>query len=387
MIPRIAPLSGKRSFFLFGPRLTGKSTWMNTVLPNALKIDLLEEQNYSKYLSHPESLENEVLAFQKQKPNGWIVIDEIQRVPHLLNEVHRLIEKYNAKFALTGSSARKLKRGGANLLAGRATEMKFFPLTTIELLPDFTLDHAIQWGSLPAVWTQEPLIKKQILRSYASTYLREEIQAEGLVRNLPSFSKVLQLAAENIAKEINYSEISKQTGVTSKTISGYFSILEDTFIGYLLPPWTQRVRKELAGSPKFYFFDNGVTNALRENLTDMPTGEVYGYLFEQFVIQQIRALLSYLEFEGSTYYWKARGGKEVDLIIARGSQPILAIEIKATTQPGHHDFSGLHSFKEEYPSVPTILVTRQPRATLHNNMEGIPVIEFFNRIWSGEWLK
>ena len=205
------------------------------------------------------------------------------------------------------------------------------------------------------------------------------------MRNLPSFSKSLQLAAENISKEVNYSEISKQTGVVSKTIAGYFSIIEDSFIGFLLPPWSKTVRKELAGSPKFYFFDNGVTNALRENLTDMPTGEVYGYLFEQFIIQQVRAILSYREFEGSIYYWKARGGKEVDLIIARGSKPILAVEIKATTRPGVSDFSGLASFAEEYPKVPGVLVTRQPRSTVQNQFEGIPVLEFLKRLSDGEW--
>ena len=385
MISRSIKVPTQRSFFLFGPRMTGKSTWIQSEFKSALRIDLLEEQNFLVYLSHPEELEKEVLAYYKKHPKGWVVIDEIQRVPALLNEVHRLIEKYNCKFGLTGSSARKLKRGGANLLAGRANEMKIFPLTTIELKDQFNLEAAIHWGTLPAVWTSEADVKKQILRSYVSTYLREEIQAEGIVRNLPSFSKSLQLAAENISKEVNYSEISKQTGVVSKTIAGYFSIIEDSFIGFLLPPWSKTVRKELAGSPKFYFFDNGVTNALRENLTDMPTGEVYGYLFEQFIIQQVRAILSYREFEGSIYYWKARGGKEVDLIIARGSKPILAVEIKATTRPGVSDFSGLASFAEEYPKVPGVLVTRQPRSTVQNQFEGIPVLEFLKRLSDGEW--
>ena len=386
MISRLVTVPHQRSFLLLGPRMTGKSTWIQNEFENALKIDLLDEQNFIRYLTHPEDLEKEALAYLKKNPKGWVIIDEVQRIPSLLNEVHRLIEKYKMKFGLTGSSARKLKRGGANLLAGRANEMKLFPLTTIELKEQFALDAAIHWGTLPAVWTSEVKEKKQILRSYASTYLREEIQAEGMVRNLPSFSKSLQLAAENIAREVNYSEISKQTGVASKTISGYFSILEDTFIGFLLPPWSKTIRKELAGSPKFYFFDNGVTNALRENLTDMPSGDMYGHLFEQFVIQQVRAILSYREFEGSISYWRVRGGKEVDLIISRGSKPLLAIEIKSTSRPGQGDFSGLTSFSEEYPKVPGVLITRQPRATQQNNYEGIPVIEFLDRLWNREWL-
>ena len=172
MISRSIKVPTQRSFFLFGPRMTGKSTWIQSEFKSALRIDLLEEQNFLVYLSHPEELEKEVLAYYKKHPKGWVVIDEIQRVPALLNEVHRLIEKYNCKFGLTGSSARKLKRGGANLLAGRANEMKIFPLTTIELKDQFNLEAAIHWGTLPAVWTSEADVKKQILRSYVSTYLR-----------------------------------------------------------------------------------------------------------------------------------------------------------------------------------------------------------------------
>jgi predicted AAA+ superfamily ATPase len=366
--------------------MTGKSTWLQQNFKGALKIDLLHEQTYINYLTDTGLLEREVLAFHKKDPQGWVLIDEIQRIPSLLNEVHRLIEAHKIKFGLTGSSARKLKRGGGNLLAGRATELKLFPLTSIELAHDFDLEMAMRFGTLPEAWTSHLAEKRQLLQSYASVYLKEEIQAEGLVRNLPSFAKFLRLAAESVSHEINYSSIAKETGVASKTITGYFSILEDTFIGFFLPPWTSTVRKELAGSPKFYFFDNGVTNALRENLTDPPTGDVYGRLFEQFVIQQVRSILHYRSFEGSLSYWKARGGREVDLVISRGSKPLLAIEIKATTRPSKEDFGGLVSFSDEYPKVPGLVVSNQIRATEYGPYQALPVLEFLQSLHDGQLL-
>jgi predicted AAA+ superfamily ATPase len=395
MISRHLPKPGNRSFFLFGPRMTGKSTWLAHEFKNALRIDLLNHENYLRYLANPGLLAGEAESHLRRNKNGWILIDEIQRVPDLLNEVHRLIEERKIRFGLSGSSARKLKKGGANLLAGRATEMRVFPFTIPELdasdSPAFKskldLDSAIRWGTLPPVWTSELSEKKEILRSYASVYLREEIQAEGMVRNLPAFSKVLQLAAESIAQEVNYSTLSREIGVASKTIASHFSILEDTLIGFHLPPWTRTVRKELAGSSKFYLFDNGVTSALRENLTDPPTGDVLGSLFEQFVIQQVRAILSYQGFEGSFSFWRARGGNEVDLIISRGSKPILAVEIKNTSRPSRIDYAGLRSFSDEYPKVPGILVSRQPRSSKDGPFESYPVLDFLRDLHAGQLIR
>ena len=180
--------------------------------------------------------------------------------------------------------------------------------------------------------------------------------------------------------------MSSDTSVKGKTIREYFQILEDTLVGNLLFPWKSKVRKELAGSPKFYFFDNGVTNALRENLSDPPSGAEKGHLFEQWVIQELRALFSYRKCEGSFYFWRAKGGNEVDLLIARGSKPLLALEIKMTTHPGPRDFAGLRSFAEEYPSVPRVLITQQARAASHPDGESIPVLEFFKRFDQGEWV-
>ncbi len=385
MISRSLLLPKNKSFFLFGPRMTGKSTLLKSELKTALRIDLLEEANYQRYLSNPSALADELTSFEKKKPQGWVIIDEIQRIPALLNEVHRTLESTKLKFALSGSSARKLKRGGANLLAGRAIELRLFSLSSIEIGNKFVLSDVIRWGSLPSIWLSEPEAKKQILKTYISMYLREEIQAEGMVRNLQSFSRFLQLVGESIARELNYSAISKETSVTSKTIREYFEILEDTLIGFMLLPWKKSIRKQLAGSPKFYLFDNGVTNALRENLSDLPTGEVWGALFEQWVIQEVRTTLSYRSFEGSIYYWKARGGNEVDLVIARGNKPILAVEIKSTQRPSDRHFSGLRSFAEEYPKIPLVLVTQQSRNSTHGKIEAMPALEFINDLWLGRW--
>ena len=387
MIPRTLILPKNRSFFLFGPRLVGKSTWLKHSLPpDSFKIDLLHEGTYQTYLTDSSRFVDEVRAFEKRKPSGWVCIDEVQRIPALLNEVQSLMESSKLRFALSGSSARKLKRGGGNLLGGRANDLKMFSATSIEQGEDFSLKHAIKWGSLPAVLTSDDEDKKQILRAYISTYMREEIQAEGIVRNLPSFARFLQLAAENIGQELNYSSIASETSVTSKTIKEYFQILDDTLLGTILPPWKKMVRKQLAGSPKFYFFDNGVTNALRENLSHTPTGHELGQIFEQTVIQEVRALLSYMDFEGQLYFWRARGGNEVDILISRGPRPLLAIEVKATERPGPRDFAGLLSFAEEYPKVPKILVTRQPRASLFKDIEALPYVEFMKRLSGKEYL-
>lgn len=387
-INRLLLIPNKGSFFLFGPRMTGKSTWLKMNLDSALNIDLLEEANFQSYLGDPSRLYRELISYAQKSPKGWVVIDEIQRIPSLLNEVHRVLEQTSLRFALSGSSARKLKRGGANLLAGRAANLRLFSLTEQEMGEHFDLESSILWGGLPAVFTEDDFQRrKNILYSYVTTYLREEVQAEGLVRNLPAFSRFLQLATESIGQEISYTSISNETSVRSKTIKDYFEILEDTLIGFLLPPWKNTVRKQLAGSPKFYLFDNGVTNALRENLTDRPTGSVRGALFEQWVLQQIRALFSYRQYEGSFYFWRARGGNEIDLLIARGSKPVLAIEIKSTTRPTERDFAGLRSFAEEYPLVPRVLISQQSRSALFGKDHSYPFQEFFKLLWQGKWVR
>lgn len=376
----------KTSALLFGPRMTGKSTWLRHHCKDWLWIDLLREANFQLYLAEPGRLRKEVENLEKKVPG--IVIDEIQRVPALLNEVQALIEERKIRFFLSGSSARKLKRDGANLLAGRAVELHLFPLTLQEIeraqdqdaVKKFSLESVLKYGSLPAVYLEDEKEKIQILRTYVSTYLREEIQAEGFVRNLPSFSKFLLLAAESCGQELNYTEISRETTVSSKTIREYFSILEDTWLGYLLMPWERSVRKQLAGSPKFFFFDNGVTNALRESLSSHLSNDDRGRLFEQWMINEIRAQLAYAQFEGSFYFWRVRGGSEVDLVLARGSKPVAAIEIKHTANPGLKHFSGLNAFADEYPNVPRYLVCTTQRSYVEGGVKVENYQEFLSNI-------
>lgn len=373
------------SCLLFGPRMTGKSTWLRHHCAEWLWVDLLRESDFQLYLSEPARLRKELDATARKPPG--VVIDEVQRVPALLNEVQALIEERGTRFFLSGSSARKLRRGGANLLAGRAAELRLFPLTFLEAGSKFRLEDALRFGMLPKVFLSKEPEKRRILRSYVGTYLREEVQAEGLVRNLPSFSKFLALAADACAQELNFSEISRQTTVKSKTIREYFGILEDTWLGHLLPPWDRTVRKQLAGSPKFYFFDNGVANALRETLSGDVANETRGALFEQWVINEIRAELSYREFEGSLYFWKARGGAEVDLLVAKGSTPIAAIEIKRTSRPGPRHFTGLKSIAEEYPKIDRFLVCTAPRPYVERGTRVYPYQRFLEDLGAGRLLR
>lgn len=377
----------RSSALLFGPRMTGKSTWLRHHCPDWLWIDLLQEDNFQLYLSDPSRLRKEVLALTVKPPG--VVIDEIQRVPALLNEVQSLIEEQGLKFYLSGSSARKLKRGGANLLAGRAIELRLFPLTLPEIQSYdsgavFRLDDVLRFGTLPKVCLSDEAEKKRILRTYAGTYLHHEIQAEGLVRSLPSFSRFLSIAAETCGQEVNFSEISRETTVKSKTIREYFSVLQDTWLGYLLPPWEKSVRKQLAGSPKFYFFDNGVANALREALSGSLAPEARDPLFEQWVINGIRAELSYREFEGSLFFWRARGGSEVDLLIARGSKPVAAIEIKHTSNPGPKHFAGLKSIAEEYPKLDRFLICTVARPYVDSGIRVCGYSQFLAELASGK---
>lgn len=380
MYSRLFSFKTNRSFFLLGPRMTGKSTLLRSRFPDSFWIDLLSGDAYQKYLGDPEKFYDEILYQIKKNKIKSVVVDEIQRLPELLNEVHRLIESNKIQFILSGSSARKLKRQSANLLGGRANEYHLFPLTYHELGDDFSLSSIMIYGSLPIIVSSSANEKKEILKSYTTTYLREEIQLEGTVRRLPSFSKFLQLAAESVSQEVNYSNLGSEIGISGKTIREYYQILEDTLIGFFLHPWHKTVRKQLAGSPKFYLFDNGITNALRENLHESISSESRGPLFEQWILQQVRAICSYQNFEGSMSYWKARGGHEVDLILSRGSTPILAVEIKHTQQPKTKDTACLDSIREEYPKLKTLLVTRQDLPRMISGHESLPYEKFLDHL-------
>jgi len=335
MFQREIDLPKKHSFFLFGPRGVGKSTLLQTFLPHEQThiIDLLNFELETQLIQKPGELGQILKALPSSKQ--WVLIDEIQKIPSLLNEVHRSIEKNSHRFfALTGSSARKLKRGQANLLAGRAFTYQLHPLTIHELSKQFDLQTALSYGTLPKIYHLENNEnRKDFLSSYAQTYLKEEILAEGLVRNLPAFRRFLPLAAQENGNIISWSNLASDLGLDSKTIRSYFEILEDTLVGFLLPAYSKSIRKRQKSHPKFYLFDPGVKRALAGELSFelVPRTSEYGLAFEHFFILEIMRLANYKKWECSFAYF-ATHDIEIDLVIEKFHHPPVFIEIKSSNK-------------------------------------------------------
>ena len=353
MIPRICDLPSNRSFFLFGPRQTGKSTLVNAAFPSEVwKIDLLMTDQFLKYSKHPHLLRIEALEKIEKQGIRRIFVDEIQRIPELLNEVHFLIENTGCRFLMTGSSARKLRKGGINLLAGRAVQRRLFPFVYKEIADTFSLDEVLRFGTLPAVYGRSREEKFDILNSYSETYLREEIQAEGLVRNLGGFSRLLDLAAGQCGELISFTSIGRDCHVATRTVQAYYDILEDTLISIRLQPWRKSIKKRMVSHAKFYLFDLGITNSLIRQLTAPPDPVRRGRLFEQFIILETYRLLHYRQSEACIYFWRTNHGAEVDLIIEKYGKIIGAFEIKSRSHITGAHLTGLRSFRAEYPDVP-----------------------------------
>lgn len=337
MVKRLANLTKTNSFFLFGARGTGKSTLIKERYgsKDCLSFDLLDPDLEEEFSRSPMSLYERIKA-QKPKPH-WVFIDEVQKIPKLLDVVHKSIEDLKVKFILTGSSARKLKRGGANLLAGRAFLFSLFPLTALEIeeaLPNFDFNQILRWGSLPQLLTlASDADKKQYLKSYAQVYLKEEIRAEQIVRNIDPFREFLEIAGQMSGKIINYSSVAADVGVDHKTVQNYYEILVDTWVGHFLPAFHQSVRKSQKLSPKFYFFDIGVKNALARQLDSVPVpgNSLYGDLFEHFLINEI---FRYNEYDSKDFhlsYLATKNGPEIDLILSKG-RTHYAVEIKSKSE-------------------------------------------------------
>lgn len=349
------------SFLLLGARGTGK-TWLLEQEFRACALiwtNLLENRDFLKYQSRPEMLRQEVEAALKNTSTNkeWVVIDEIQRVPQLLNEVHALIEDRfvgeRVKFALSGSSARKLKRGGGNLLAGRALLNHLYPLTSQELSDDFDLAQVLSWGMLPAINKQKNLlVRTEQLETYVAVYLREEIREEQLVRNLDPFNRFLEVAAQTSGQIVNYSKIGRDCGVDSRAVARYFQILEETLIGAFLKPYHRSVRKQQGRSPKFYFFDTGVMRTLERTLSSEVNESSYGYgrLFEHFVVWEFMKRNEYSRKRYDLSYLITKDGAEVDLIIERGKERPILIEIKSGKNPNLADARHLRALKDGFPS-------------------------------------
>ena len=380
-IPRsldLTEITEKKSSFLFGARGTGKTSLIDRQLTDALVVDLLSGDYYLPLSQNP----SELAAIVEARPDVLVVIDEVQKLPLLLDEVHRLIQKKGRRFLLTGSSARKLKRNNANMLGGRATQAVLLPFTWHELqsVQQFALERVLQFGSLPRVYLSDSPYEE--LLDYVSLYLKEEIQLEAEVRNLPAFIRFLKFAAQSSGELLNYSNIASDVGLSAKTIKDYFEILDDTLIGYRLEPWRAGKSRKTVATAKHYLFDCGVIHALTGTRHLDRNSNLYGRSFEHFVINEVRAYNAYRRRHWELAFWRTKHGEEVDLVI----DDRLAIEIKSTQRASSRDSKGLGKIAEENAWQRRILVSQDP---IERKYDGelwlMPWDKFFQRLWAGEF--
>ena len=358
----------KKSFFLFGPRMTGKTTLIRRTLGDVHFFDLLKRDHFRRLVKDPGLLAD-------LDPKKTVVIDEIQKLPHLLDEVHRLIESKKIRFLLTGSSARKLRRGAANLMAGRAWQANLFPLTWREI-PEFDLFKYLNRGGMPHIYPNK--YAEEELAEYVSLYLREEIQAEAVTRNIEAFSEFLDLAARSNGQEINYQSLASDCGVAVNTIKNYFQILDDTLIGFRLPAFTKTKKRKAITRPKHYFFDIGVVGALSNRGTIKDRSNAVGPAFEHFVIQEVRAYLSYRRNRTPMRYWRSTSRFEVDLILGQK----IAMEIKAARSVSDKHLKGLRALKEEGLIEHYLVVSRDPiERTTQDGIVLMPYTRFLEQLW------
>lgn len=374
---------GKNSFFLFGPRQTGKTTLVKKSIKNLkiFEVNLLHNETFLKYKTNPSLFRKEVIFFMIDKKTGIVFIDEIQKLPELLDEIHDLIEKYRKRisFILTGSSARKLKRVSTNLLGGRAWSFSLFPFTHQEMGKYFSLSNVLQYGSLPHLLGLSKSDTIRTLNAYTDTYLKEEITDEALVRNLGAFSRFLDMAADNSGEIISYSTLAREIGLASKTIKEYYQILEDTLIAFHLEPYLKSARKRMVMHPKYYLFDMGIINSICRRLTSTLKSKtyIYGKLFEHFIILEVNRLIKYLEKPWRIYFWRTSHGAEVDLIIELPEKKLYGIEIKSAEYVSHKDVKGLKQFLSDYPYAKGICVCNAQNPYEEKSISFLPWRYFF----------
>lgn len=364
MVKRMLTPSLKRSFFLFGARGTGKSTLLKELFESrkSLWFDLLDPVLEQRMVKNPKDFIAAIEQSKIEQKTEWVVVDEIQKVPELLGYVHQLLRSKSVHFALTGSSARKLKRGSADLLAGRANYFELFPLNFLEMGNAFHLNHALNWGSLPELLHLEDDEKANYLKSYVTTYLKEEVIAEQLIRKVQPFRNFLELAALDSGRIVNYSKFGQQVGVDTLTVQNYFEILEDTLLGFSLLPFSKSVRKRQRKNPKFFFFDLGVARALGGELGSFPQARTsaFGHLFEHFVILEIFRIAKSLGREWRLSYLMTGANLELDLIIEDGRKTLWSIEIKSSTQVRESEVLKLESLSSELKGAQPLLLSLDP---------------------------
>lgn len=368
----IRSLLEKRSCFLLGPRQTGKTSLIRRHLPEVLFYDLLDSASYLTLSREPGRLAEEIGSSVK-----YVVIDEIQRIPDLLNEAQRLIEMRDVHFLLTGSSARKLRRGGINLLGGRARIKYLHPLTFRELGGKFNLHQAMERGLLPSIYFSDD--PKADLQSYCGLYLQQEIMAEGATRNIPSFSRFLKIAAHNNGGIVNFTNIASDAQVARTTVYEYYEILKDTLILRELPPWRKTVKRKPLASPKYYFFDVGVLSAL-QGRPFLPATPEFGEAFETFLLHELSCYSDYVSGEALSF-WRSTGGFEVDFIIGDHT----AVEVKAKENVSHQEFKSLRALREEGQMKNFVCVCLEKRRREVDGITVLPYAEFLQSLWEGAY--
>jgi uncharacterized protein len=379
-------LPRKQSAFLWGARQTGKSSYLKNSFPGAIFYDLLSTHEMIRLTKAPYLLREEILSFQKTKINQLIIIDEIQKVPELLNEVHWLIENIGAQFILCGSSARKLKTQSTNLLGGRAWPYHFYPLTFDEIT-DFNLLKALNHGLIPNHYLSDNEFILDYLQAYVDIYLTDEIRNEGLVRNLSGFARFLDVAGLCNGEMINMSNIARDCGIDRLSVQGFYQILIDTLLGYFIYPFHKKIKRDLIiTAPKFYLFDVGIANFLARQTVNELKGMAAGKSFEHYIFMELTAYISMHRKRIDICYWRTKTGLEVDFILGNAD---IAIEVKTSEQVHQQDLTGLIAFCEEHPKARAIVISQDKRARLlkineKTSLSIMPWKHFLKDLWKGE---
>jgi len=367
--------SSDESLFLWGARQTGKSTLLKMLFPNALWFDLLKSDVFERYQNNPAQFREAILATAS---GDIVIVDEIQKIPSLLDEIHWLIVNHQTRFILSGSSPRKIIRSGANLLGGRALRYELYPLIYVEI-PDFNLHRALNNGLLPRHYLSDN--SKKLISAYIGSYLRDEIIAEAKIRNISAFTKFLETAAFSNGEMVNYTNIASECGVSSTTVKEYFQILEDTLIGRFLPSFQKKPKRRVILAPKFYYFDVGIANYLLKRGQIEVGSEAFGSAFEHFIYQELYAHSKYSDLDYAISYWRTTSQIEVDFIL--GDHEV-AIEVKGTNNVQTRHLKGLKSFSEEYTVKKLIIVSNDPLERVIGNVTVLPWKQFLEKLWKGE---
>lgn len=372
-------LPDRQSAFLWGPRKTGKTTLLKQAFPKSLYFNFLDTDLFLAVVKQPSILRERILAADPQTLNFPVILDEVQKVPAVLDEVHWLIEEKKLRFILCGSSARKLKRGQANLLGGRAWRYELFPLTSHEL-GEVDLLKALNNGLVPVHYLEADA--SQSLKAYVQDYLKEEVFSEGLARNIPAFSRFFDAMAYSQGEIVNYSNIARECGVDFKTVREYYHILIDTLLGRFVEPFKRRQdRGVIQRAPKFYMFDVGVANAIAgRRVTDLK-GEIFGRAFEHFILMEVVAYRGYRGIDFSINYWRTKGGAEVDFVLGKGE---VALEVKGSSRVDNNELRAIKTFQETYKPKKTIVVSNEKAARQTAGALVLPWREFLSQLWQGK---